>query len=479
MSWYWKVAMPPIVNVHNFLLSIRETGYRSFAHTLAELIDNSLQAEATRVSISVNSAGSGEISVTDNGSGMDCKALRTALQFGGSTRFGDRRGSGRFGMGLPTSSVTLARRVDVYATRTGATWHAYLDLDELKGGRYPRIREPKQINSSAAPSGRGTTVILRHCDRADKLRDPVHLEQTKFELCRIFRYPLRQDLTIELNNEALSPFDPLLISTECNGETASQYGPSLEYKLPLASGSGRVQVRFSELPVASWRGLPNISKQKMGISRGAGVSIVRANREIAYGWYFLGSKRRENYDDWWRCEVKFDPELDEYFGVNHTKQQITPSNELNRLVTPDIEHIARALNARVRREFVRTAKEQPSATVKAASQTDRYLPDLMASSRPIRHVNYRIEIDTEMADNSFYRSEFKAAELVVYLNANHPIASLYATAKRGCRGHAEAFEYLVLAAARAELAASSSKARWWFRRFRSDWSQTLATFLGN
>src|SRR5437899_6424332 len=115
--------MPEIINVRNFLISIRETGYRSFAQTTAELIDNSLQARATSVSIDVAAT---EVSVTDNGSGMSREVLRTALQFGGSSRFGDRTGAGRFGMGLPTSSITLAKRVDVYTWRPGRTLHAYL-----------------------------------------------------------------------------------------------------------------------------------------------------------------------------------------------------------------------------------------------------------------------------------------------------------------------------------------------------------------
>src|SRR5207245_672835 len=115
--------MSDVVNVKNFLLSIRETGYRSFAHTIAELVDNSLQAGATRVSISIGPKETGQISVTDNGSGMPHGALRTALQFGGSTRFGDRSGAGRFGMGLPTSSITLAKRVDVFTWKAGTIFH--------------------------------------------------------------------------------------------------------------------------------------------------------------------------------------------------------------------------------------------------------------------------------------------------------------------------------------------------------------------
>jgi hypothetical protein len=50
-------------------------------------------------------------------------------------------------------------------------------------------------------------------------------------------------------------------------------------------------------------------------------------REIDKGWYFMGKKRQENYDDWWRCEVRFPPAIDELFGVTHSKQGISPVQE--------------------------------------------------------------------------------------------------------------------------------------------------------
>lgn len=473
--------MTEVVNVKNFLSSIRETGYRSFAHTLAELIDNSLQAGATKVSITINPADACQISVADNGSGMAHEALRTALQFGGSSRFGDRSGAGRFGMGLPTSSITLARRVDVYTWRAGTVLHSYLDIDKLQRSQRANLPQPTKVSAVplALNGAQGTAVILSRCDRGDKIHDPAHLAQTKFELRRIFRYALPH-FVLEFNNDRLEAFDPLFVSSVQGQHCAAQYGPVLQYRLPVGSINSLVEVRFSELPVGAFRELPNADKQKLGISRGAGVSIVRANREIAYGWYFLGSKRRENYDDWWRCEVKFQPELDEFFGVNHTKQQINPTRELDRLLTPDLEHISRILNARVRQEFQRLARLRPAATAKAAQLRDRYLPSLMTPQKtPMRDIRYRIEIDSGMVDNSFYRSEIRASELVVYLNARHPIAPLYASAKNAATDHVEVLEYLILAAARAELAAPTSKARWWFRQFRTGWSDTLATFLGN
>ena len=69
------------------------------------------------------------------------------------------------------------------------------------------------------------------------------------------------------------------------------------------SVTGIVRVRFSELPVAQWSRLSNEEKRARGITKCAGVSVVRAGREVDYGWFFLGEKRRENYDDWWRCEI--------------------------------------------------------------------------------------------------------------------------------------------------------------------------------
>src|SRR5438105_8657190 len=109
----------PLVADHQFILATRSTGYRSLAAALAELIDNGLQAGADRIRVFINEERTGNgreisIAVLDNGSGMDAHTLVKALQFGGSNRFDDRTGLGRFGMGLPNSSVSQSRRLQVY-----------------------------------------------------------------------------------------------------------------------------------------------------------------------------------------------------------------------------------------------------------------------------------------------------------------------------------------------------------------------------
>src|SRR5439155_3631285 len=84
------------------------------------------------------------LSVLDDGCGMDKRTLRQALRFGGSSRFNDRSGLGRYGMGLPNSSLSQARRVDVYSwLRPGGVLHTYLDVDEIAAGRMTEVPEPK------------------------------------------------------------------------------------------------------------------------------------------------------------------------------------------------------------------------------------------------------------------------------------------------------------------------------------------------
>jgi DNA topoisomerase VI subunit B len=114
-----------IVDEQRFILSTRDTGYRSTASAVAELVDNSVQAGANRIRIFVSHEGIGVdrrllVAVMDNGCGMDAETLTTALRFGGSSRFDDRSGPGRFGMGLPNSSFSQAKRLEVY------TWQDWI-----------------------------------------------------------------------------------------------------------------------------------------------------------------------------------------------------------------------------------------------------------------------------------------------------------------------------------------------------------------
>ena len=124
--------------------ALRDSGYRNTAYALAELIDNSVQARADCVDVICLEKHTlvkqrqrrrmHTIAVLDNGEGMTPKILRLALQFGNGTHLNDRSGMGRFGMGLPNSSISQCRRVEVWTWQNGPdnALYTYLDVDEIQ-----------------------------------------------------------------------------------------------------------------------------------------------------------------------------------------------------------------------------------------------------------------------------------------------------------------------------------------------------------
>ena len=66
---------------------LRDTGY-DFLTAIADVVDNSIAAEATKVSVRVALAMDGEleVSVADNGYGMDRDELLNAMKYGSRVR---------------------------------------------------------------------------------------------------------------------------------------------------------------------------------------------------------------------------------------------------------------------------------------------------------------------------------------------------------------------------------------------------------
>ena len=384
-----------IIALDNFIQATRDSGYKDTSSAVAELVDNSLQAGATEISVLFTAEDRLKypigLKVIDNGCGMDSWTLRTSLRFGGSTRFNDREGLGRYGMGLPNSSLSQAQRVTVHtwSSNQGNVLCSYLDLDEIASGALTEVPQPNRVPRPSFVNGHnsGTAVTWTRCDRLDNRRISTISRKLLWTLGRKFRHFLWDGVSIFVNGDTVEPIDPLFLHPRAMFSGAEQFAEEMIYEVSAnpddPSVTGFVRVRFSELPVSHWAKFSNSEKRARGISKGAGVSIVRGGREVDYGWFFLGGKRRENYDDWWRCEVQFDPVLDEAFGITHTKQQIRPRPHLVDALSSDIEATARALNTRVRKAHVSTKiAERFSTSEDRASEKDDMLTPLPPSLRP-------------------------------------------------------------------------------------------------
>ena len=99
---------------------------------LADLIDNSIDAGARGVEITIFRSDEEITSVTiaDDGQGMDPTRLRTGMQFGGRT---DHNASdlGVFGMGLKTASFSQCETLTVITRQAGVTSGARWSIEQI------------------------------------------------------------------------------------------------------------------------------------------------------------------------------------------------------------------------------------------------------------------------------------------------------------------------------------------------------------
>lgn len=481
-----------VIALATFIDAIRDAGYRGTPAAIAELVDNAIEAGATNVTIEIGASEQGTwVWVADNGCGMTPDVMRLALQFGGSTRFDSRAGLGRYGMGLPGSSISQALRVDVYSwTARGAAWWTFLDVPMIRIGAMAVVPKPRRATPPVGPdeTTSGTIVHWTGCDRIPTIT-PRLLREIHEALGRVFREYIWKGVSITVNDVEVVPVDPLFLRPSAGLMGATAYGPPLIFPVDLRDGGRRrqstVTAQFVELPIAAWEGLPIAEKRKHRISKSPGISILRADREIDVGWFFMGTKRKENYDDWWRAEIRFAPELDTFFGVTHTKQGIHPKPEIEAILTPQMERVAHDLNARVRKAFLEVRATAPNtrATEYAAARDHRLEPPKRAlrrgAARPTtRGLTYSIE-HAKLHEPRFFVVRVSDGNVRMVLNEEHPFFRVvYGDNHRrdATQDRLAQLELLLLAAARAEVQCNGRN-RVDTSAFLQQWSDALGTFL--
>lgn len=470
-----------LIDAPNFVRAIRESGYLNLSTALAELIDNSLQACATAIDITIRRDGPEQlpqIVVEDNGSGMSQDELAACLSFGGSSRFNSRNSFGRFGMGLPAASLSQARKVEVTAWRPGiAAQSVRLDVDSVALGNDAAL-EPVPGVAGAAASG--CRVTWRECDRIEYRRLAWLERSLHKDLGRMFRRFLIGDLSLRVNGEAVQPVDPMLLTTKVSGASARIAFEPLHYEVSTGFGTTSViQVTFSILPVAQWHRLDNSTKRRAGIVGHGGVSILRAGREIASGWYLMGGKRKENYDDWWRCEIEFEPDLDEHFGITMNKQGVRPTAALREALEPELESIARLLNARVRQTFEEVKFEAAvQGSCRIAGDADADLPVILTQGRTTGALSYHLSTG-QLTGDSMFDLTLRQRRLDVTMNIDHPgFAALYRPLQEmGDSGTSvrTALELLLLSFARSVAATGTGEQE--YRDLLQSWGATYGRML--
>ncbi|MEO1945264.1 MAG: ATP-binding protein [Candidatus Thioglobus sp.] len=367
--------MPKIIDAYLGLMALKQAGYRSTATAVGELIDNSIEAEASVIDIiainkkvKTNGRASNtvyRIAVLDNGVGMDVDILENCLSLGWGTRLDTRDGLGRFGFGLKGASLSQSGKVSVYSWKTpGEVYMARLDTNQIKENQSQELDEvveakiPSEIFENFGKNilDSGTLIVWEELDLSLKRSDTL-VRQLNKELCRIYRHFLDDDdtygkrrkvcvhsLQLEtktLKTENLLANDPLYMLTPNNlpehggnnfndlatNSLHDKFDIDVKYHNGISEATSKVGFRFSvaKPEIQALGGNSAIGKH---YHDNTGISFVRAGREIDFGRFgFIDASDPRHR--WWGVEIRFEPALDELFEITNNKQHVRGIHSLD------------------------------------------------------------------------------------------------------------------------------------------------------
>lgn len=365
-----------IANAALILKMLRDAGYKSTSYALAELVDNSIEAKANEIGIYLIEANvirqrtmklTQEIAVFDNGEGMSKDVLEKCLSFGWGTRLEGATGLGKFGFGLKGASISQARRIEIYSWKDpNEIYKTHLDYDEVREMGLDELPEPvrtkipveytKIISNQVIPQS-GTLVIWKNIDRLNPKTSQSIIQHLNKYMCRIFRHFIDHDDSygnhVDIQVKVISPEgtisydemlkanDPLYLASTNNipgYENQATNEINEDFKLPVIDTDGverNIHI-ISTVAKPAIQLLGGNSAVGKHYEANSGISFVRAGRELELDikGFFANSEPRHR---WHGIEIRFDPQLDEYFGVPNNKQGVRgfknfDSNEISNLL---------------------------------------------------------------------------------------------------------------------------------------------------
>jgi len=311
--------------------SLRSMGY-TLETAIADIIDNSITAQATQVDIYCTfSSDQPLLCIVDNGTGMSESTILDAMVIGGADPRHSRSETdlGRFGLGLKTATFSQCRELTVVSRSQGSLSAVSWDLDLIEKRRdwIATILDDDDIEALEFVdkiSNSGTLVLWSKLDRlfeeieVENRESYVNgkLDQLEEHLSLVFHRFLNGEvknqpkLKISINGHFIRAFDPFCLSNK-----ATQILP-LE-KVRLRESVVKIQPyilpHYSKLDVHT----RELYKNRSDFVSNQGAYVYRNGRLMAWG-------------DWFRLIPKGEP-------TKLARVKIDFSNELDAMWTMDIK----------------------------------------------------------------------------------------------------------------------------------------------
>ena len=336
-----EITRSAIPSAYNTISSNRSIGY-SMSSAVADIIDNSISANAQNIELFAPSLNDPVLYIIDDGDGMDQLELDIAMTFGGAINcqeVRDKNDLGRFGMGLKTASLSQCTCLEVISKKDGAFVGGCWDLTYIKkhdGWDYIVIDETKCLEKvkgtflEKTDVANGPAVIWSHFDRLkesaiDKFDEfSNQMKKTCDNLSLIFHRYLSGEsginkIKISYNKNVLKPNDPFLV-----GEIAEV---SKEQTIPL--NNDIIKVLCHKLPHPEKLSKEQLKRASLGSSllETQGFYVYRNKRLIDYGtWFGLSSKVDKTKLS--RIQIDIPNTLDSIWSLDIKKSKAIPPEKI-------------------------------------------------------------------------------------------------------------------------------------------------------
>ncbi len=305
--------------------SIRSIGY-SFETAIADLIDNSISANATKIEILVIPNDEPYIIIFDNGNGLDKRELEEAMRLGSKNPNDIRKENdlGRFGLGLKSASLSQCRDLTVVSKKNGIlsafSWnldyvieHNTWSILEYTNEEIMKLENIELFENVT----NGTYVLLKKFDKIQASTLEINktitekMNSTIDHLSLVFHRYIEDGLSIYVNNRKIEARDPFLLKNK-----ATQARRTQEIKI----GESIITVKPYILP--HYNKLTEEDLKKVGgkedLRKNQGFYIYRNKRLIIWGTWFRLS-RQDELTKLARIMVEIPNSLDDVWGIDIKK----------------------------------------------------------------------------------------------------------------------------------------------------------------
>ena len=366
-------------DAHRLIYGLRDTGY-NFNTAAADIIDNSIAANATEINVRTELAEDGRkfVYFGDNGDGMDDAMLFQAMRYGAPARE-NLASLGKFGLGLKTASSSVCLRFTVISRLSDEADFAKLawDLEYVEEqNQWEMLREEMTSDDyevfEELCGGKGTLVVWSKCDRllSKEYEDPGGTRE-QAAIRRLgerlighvalvyYRFLDEADdreghVSVSVNGEQVRPWNPFY------PVKASQVLSHEQQNLEIEMEDGTVGTAHIKAWILPNRRDLNKDEQKIAniTNRGQGFYIHREGRVIQQGGWLGVFGALEPHTSLLRVEFDFTHDLDEAFKVDVKKSKILFDPALEEALKTLLQPTYREAGNRYRRKEKAVAVER-------------------------------------------------------------------------------------------------------------------------